>query len=403
MDTITQGHALLIGVDKLTQHYVNPDHFNLSNNRNIAGVRKILELTNDYDKNNIKFLGGSNKQVSWDDLTKMLAPFQKQTQKDKLFLTIYLSCHSAKVKTSEGREFKFLCLSDRMVYIKEWENELTKIHKNNTVFVVNDSCYSGKMDFLGSMQVTFDIHYATRYKKIISNKYSNAYKASIFFLNSSSYTDPTTTEHLVNQLASLIPSHAKNLNYIQFTEILKRIVVPIPNWEFGVENNPQNEFFYKHEMFCFKPRKPQTPSTTQTTTELFIIETTENTNTQVHAGITSEHSLYYTDTYTWSFERDSNNSTFRNLIADLIIQDTNILAGVEYIGVVYVNLDHLTGQPMPISTGVKTFIPIRQMKSVNGGTAPSNGLIVLISVDNAGKIIGKKRTQGKVTNKQGGK
>ena len=406
------GHALLIGVDFLWEKHYLKKHTLKSVTKNLELIDEILDETNLYKPSSSKRTYLRKEEANWERIKSELNKLSQLPAND--FVVIYITCHGTKIDLVDDLETtdkNFFCFYDKMVFENEWKYELSKISSKINIFVVIDSCYSSSSNkFLSEnrFKEVYDYNLDTTYSKL-SRRFPNDElnnKANFCFLYSSetpSGVGPLVNDpsYFTNQLYGYWNSNGAKLNYNDFYEKILKVKLDknkIPSLVIKGAIKDQKNIFHNTPLFNFSTTINSLKSKELVgVSEIGIVENEED---NISVYLNPEHpDFYYTDSYTWDLENQSSNTALQALLLDLISIDRSILIDIEFIGVMYVNMNN-RGVKFPIVTNPES-IPVNSMYCIEESTEPEetgNGLVVICATDSANRIIYHKRTRGKVSN-----
>lgn len=419
-----EGHALLIGVNQLKKdHYINDLPFDDSLT-NISKVGDFLLSTGSFQQSNITKLSGVNSDWDSTTTTELTRLKNLSTAGGEIpFVFIYISCHGAKFQFNDKdyTHKNFLCFYDRMVLENELRQKIEEFKVDFKIHVMIDSCYSEGLDidYVIEQQIgestffrnVFEIHRHVYQQKI--DYYPTkvpSYKADTCFMYSvkqdtkglrgTSLGKPTLfTKYYLDIWKNYIGlQNGIYLNYSDFNnQLLRQFVDDTYSPVVKIYPSPikSDNFFYRTTPFLFT-----TPSVALNNPIQLSIKLIETPSAPLIVELEANFPTYIADNTCTIYDltrNDSSNSSLQFLKTKLEALEWEILKEIEFIAIVRVSLNPLAPVVHPFQKAIES---LRCETSTPRDR--SNVLVVLIDPENGEKIIGYRRTKGKVSNTIGG-
>ncbi|MDH4473208.1 MAG: caspase family protein [Fluviicola sp.] len=416
------GYALLIGANELKKdHYASNMPLNEAVT-NINSVEAFLVNTVGFQSTNIKKLSGAT--ADWENtvLTE-LANLRNITitETEKPFVFIYISCHGAKIKfqNEEYTHKNFLCFYDRMALENELREQIELFKVDFKVHIMIDSCYSEGLDFdylreqqIGDSQFFQGVlytHYQSYKNKIDSFvKREPAYKADTCYIYSTrqevkgllgaSLNKPTLfTKYYLNFWKNYIgQSIGTRLNYMDFNNYILRQFMHIKyNPVVKIYPSPikSDNFFYRTPPFIFSY-----PSVAINNPVSLTINLIETANDKLVVKLDNVQPSYLVEEtpFIWDLKINVSDGYLNALKANLESIEWDVLKGIDYIGVINVSIQNHSIAIPPLQKTIESLNCLPLQTGDEG-----NVLIVFCDTENNYRIVGHKRSRGKVTNSIG--
>lgn len=412
-----RGYALLLGINNIQSEYYG-NSYNLPESvDNIDAMESFLCNDVGFNQGDIKKLTSTDN--SWQNVQTKIGELTQIPQSESPFIIIYLSCHGTKIKYSNTSftEKNFLCFYDRMVLENEFRQLIASFPSYFKVNVIIDSCYSEGLDAeymedqeieSGNFTAVYNRHQNSLYAIVQNYQAQPAvpYQADTCFFYSVEQNVPAYfsdkqhaptlfTRYLINLWNNYIkPNEGIKFNYPDFINDLMKNFTRSPfNPVVRIYPSPvsANNFFVSTITYQFIG----TPLSINSR-EYLVVDITEPINNTLTININGLHPNYeYKNHVVWHKKIDGYSDEWQLLSNKIRAIKPYLLDDIEYIVTVFVDLNVTT---TPIFTK-----EITQLRTVNSTIISEGGkaIVVICDVQNNNKIVGHKRTKGKVSNKLG--
>jgi Caspase domain len=446
-----KGYSILVGVTEVSlKHYTQQVALPCAKT-DVNVMNDMLEQLKIYESPIHKLIDENANSITFFGL---LERYKEISKSEEGFLVIYFSGHGASIPYNDDKQKEFLCFQDRMVLENEIRKHLCEFDPKFKILFVIDSCYSSgiaekmlqkvELDILDSIfpfgekvsnpsflsplenTITHFIEnkdfaesanffitkktYEKRLRKGIlfdtfrknephylkmlndfKSDYDN-YPLDVCYLNACQKNQTTEIGPLINdpsyfthRLKIIWKKHHQNaVSYESFIDILsKNMRLDIQPSLKIYPNIPQN-FFYKTTPFYFD--KNVILKTMTMAQEIYL---EEQHNFNVVATLSDDLQIFKAIRSNTYDRVDQSQEPFVKYLESLLAP---IPKAVRFIAVIDVEVAQYIGFPHTISN-------LYSKKDDPDGTI-KNGLVILL--ENNSNVKSKKRTAGKVSNKQGG-